>query len=119
MWRSFGIPKRKWTEARDKYERQREHKVEKTNSLSVYTEAHLQALSKENIIAAFQKTVLSSQMICWHPATHLLVKGFSLSHKPCARHGGYSSREKISENNGPEENSDRGSAGPSEQVRSS
>jgi hypothetical protein len=30
--------------------------VDKTNFLSVYAEAHLQALLKENIIAAFQKT---------------------------------------------------------------
>ncbi|KAF8228900.1 hypothetical protein L208DRAFT_1289141, partial [Tricholoma matsutake] len=52
----FSILKRWWTEARDKYERQQGHKVDKTNFLSIYAKAHLQALSKENIIAAFRKT---------------------------------------------------------------
>ncbi|KAF8226871.1 CENP-B protein, partial [Tricholoma matsutake] len=52
----FSILKRWWTEARDKYEQQQGHKVDKTNFLSIYAKAHLQALSKENIIAAFRKT---------------------------------------------------------------
>lgn len=52
----FSVLKRRWTEARDDYERQRGHKVDKTNFLSVYAQAHAQALSKENIIAAFRKT---------------------------------------------------------------
>ena len=52
----FSVLKRRWTEARDDYERQRGHKVDKSNFLSVYAQAHMQALSKGNIIAAFRKT---------------------------------------------------------------
>jgi hypothetical protein len=52
----FSVLKQRWTEARDDYECQCGHKVDKTNFLSVYTRAHTQALSKDNIIAAFWKT---------------------------------------------------------------
>ena len=52
----FSVLKRRWTEARDDYKHQHGHKVDKTNFLSVYAQAHAQALSKENIIAAFRKT---------------------------------------------------------------
>ncbi|KAF8240116.1 DDE-domain-containing protein, partial [Tricholoma matsutake] len=78
----FSVLKRWWTEARDKYEQQWGHKVDKTNFLSVYAEAHLQALSKENIIAAFRKTgiillnrdVITDEMLA--PSTTSSSRGF-------------------------------------------
>jgi hypothetical protein len=51
----FSILKRSWTKFRDDFERNGA-KVAKTNFLSVYAKAHLEALSKENIISAFKKT---------------------------------------------------------------
>ncbi|KAF8228561.1 CENP-B protein, partial [Tricholoma matsutake] len=78
----FSILKRRWTEAQDKYERQWGHKVDRTNFLSVYTKAHLQALSKENIIAAFWKmgivllncNVITDEMLV--PSTTSSSRGF-------------------------------------------
>jgi hypothetical protein len=78
----FSVLKRRWTKARDEYEHQRGHKVDKTNFLSVYAQAHTQALSKENIIAAFRKTgivpldrnVVTDEMLA--PSTTSSSKGF-------------------------------------------
>ncbi|KIL70546.1 hypothetical protein M378DRAFT_49547, partial [Amanita muscaria Koide BX008] len=52
----FSILKRCWSEARDMFERQRRGKVNKTNFLKIYAEAHVKTLTPENIHAAFQKT---------------------------------------------------------------
>jgi hypothetical protein len=56
--------------------------VDKRNFLAVYAEAHLQALSKENIIAAFRKTgivplnrdVITDEMLA--PSTTSSSRGF-------------------------------------------
>ena len=126
----FSVLKQRWTEARDKYERQRGHKVDKINFLSVYAEAHLQALSKENIIAAFRKTgivpldhnVITDEMLA--PSTTSSSQGFlpipqaspvrlmeDMIHRQLAR-------EATILEDDTEENSDHESVGPSEQVRS-
>ncbi|KAF8220795.1 DDE-domain-containing protein, partial [Tricholoma matsutake] len=78
----FSVLKQWWTEARDEYKHQRGHKVDKTNFLSVYTQAHTQALSKENIITAFWKTgivpldrnVITDEMLA--PSTTSSSRGF-------------------------------------------
>lgn len=78
----FSVLKQWWTEAQDEYKHQRGHKVDKTNFLSVYTQAHTQALSKENIITAFWKTgivpldrnVVTDEMLA--PSTTSSSRGF-------------------------------------------
>jgi hypothetical protein len=52
----FSVLKRCWSDARDSFERKHGQKVTKTNFLSVYAQAHLKALTEENILAAFRKT---------------------------------------------------------------
>jgi hypothetical protein len=126
----FSVLKRRWTEARDRYEQQRGHKVDKTNFLSVYAEAHLQALLKENIIAAFWKTgivplnhdVITDEMLA--PSTTSSSRGFlpipqaspvrvmeDMIHRQLAR-------EATTSGDDAEENSDGESASPSERVGS-
>jgi hypothetical protein len=126
----FNILKRWWTEARDKYEQQCGHKVDKTNFLSIYAEAHLQALSKENIIVAFQKTgivplncdVITDEMLA--PSTTSSCQGFlpipqaspvrimeDMIHQQLAR-------EATTSEDGTRENSEGEGASPSEQVGS-
>ena len=63
----FSVLKQWWTESQDDYERQRGHKVDKANFLSVYARAHTQALSKKNIVAAFRKTgiIPLDIVMCW------------------------------------------------------
>ena len=51
----FSVLKRSWTKFCDDFERNGA-KVAKTNFSSVYAKAHIEALSKENIISAFKKT---------------------------------------------------------------
>ena len=126
----FSILKQRWTEARDKYERQRGHKVDKTNFLAVYAEAHFQALLKENIIAAFRKMgivllnrdVITDEMLA--PSTTSSSRGFlpipqaspvrvmeDMIHRQLAR-------EAATLEDGAEEDSDGESASLSEQVGS-
>ena len=107
--------------------------MDKINFLSVYAEAHLQALSKENIISAFRKTgivpldrdVITDEMLA--PSTTSSSQGFlpilqaspvrlmeDMIHRQLTR-------QEIIQVSGDdmEEKSDRGeSAGPSEQVGS-
>ena len=52
----FSALKRRWTDARDTYERQYGRKVDKSNFLSVYATAREEAFTSGNIIAAFRKT---------------------------------------------------------------
>ena len=52
----FSALKRRWTEARDTYERQYGRNVNKSNFLSVYATAREKAFTSGNIIAAFRKT---------------------------------------------------------------
>jgi hypothetical protein len=52
----FSVLKRSWSKFRDNFERETGGKVSKKNFLGVYAKAHLEALSKKNIIAAFKKT---------------------------------------------------------------
>ncbi|RPD81673.1 DDE-domain-containing protein, partial [Lentinus tigrinus ALCF2SS1-7] len=51
----FSVLKRSWTKARREFE-QKGNKVTKSNFLSVYAHAHLEALTTDNIKAAVQKT---------------------------------------------------------------
>ncbi|RPD80572.1 DDE-domain-containing protein, partial [Lentinus tigrinus ALCF2SS1-7] len=51
----FSVLKREWTTARGTFERQG-RKVDKSNFLSVYAEAHMKSLTPENIRKAFKKT---------------------------------------------------------------
>lgn len=77
----FSVLKRHWTTARDTFERTKGIRVDKTNFLSVYAEAHLAALSTENITAAFRKTgvvpfnpdVVTSEMMA--PSTETSIQG--------------------------------------------
>ena len=48
--------KRAWSEARDEHERQTGTDVTKSNFLSIYAKAHLQAFTPSNVLAAFRKT---------------------------------------------------------------
>lgn len=48
--------KRAWSEARDEHERRTGTDVTKTNFLSIYAKAHLQAFTHDNVLAAFRKT---------------------------------------------------------------
>ena len=52
----FSPLKKYWQQERDKEERESGQKVTKSNFLSVYGRAHLQALTPQNIKAAFRKT---------------------------------------------------------------
>ena len=52
----FSVLKRSWSKFRDNFERETGGKVSKRNFLAVYAKAHLEALSNENIVAAFKKT---------------------------------------------------------------
>ncbi|RDB22968.1 hypothetical protein Hypma_009914 [Hypsizygus marmoreus] len=52
----FSIMKTTWGRCRDALERDTNQVVDKTNFLSVYADAHLQTLTKENIVAAFKAT---------------------------------------------------------------
>ena len=51
----FSILKQAWIKARDTFEKHRGH-VDKTNFLDVYSRAHVKALTKDNICAAFHAT---------------------------------------------------------------
>ncbi|PPR07729.1 hypothetical protein CVT26_003722 [Gymnopilus dilepis] len=52
----FGPLKRAWSKFRDEFERKTGRAIGKTHFLAVYAQAHLEALTKENIEAAFKKT---------------------------------------------------------------
>ncbi|KAJ8474688.1 hypothetical protein ONZ51_g7033 [Trametes cubensis] len=52
----FSVLKRQWTRVRDEFERTKGVRVNKTNFLAVYAEAHQAALTESNIKAAFRKT---------------------------------------------------------------
>ncbi|KIK19723.1 hypothetical protein PISMIDRAFT_658664 [Pisolithus microcarpus 441] len=45
-----------WTEERDQYESSKQHKIDKTNFVSIYARAHKKALTPETVRAAFRKT---------------------------------------------------------------
>lgn len=51
----FSVLKRAWTKARDEFERYKS-RVNKTNFLEIYAHAHIKALTKDNILAAFRAT---------------------------------------------------------------
>ena len=77
----FSVLKRCWSDARDSYEWEHGQTVSKSNFLSVYAQAHMKALSKENILAAFWKTgvvpfnadVITAQMLA--PSATSLTRG--------------------------------------------
>jgi hypothetical protein len=52
----FSVLKRSWSKYHDDFKRETGKKVSKQNFLAIYAKAHLEALSKNNIIAAFKKT---------------------------------------------------------------
>ena len=52
----FSVLKRHWSGSRDDYERETGLRVTKSTFLRVYTRAHLNALTVENIVSAFCKT---------------------------------------------------------------
>jgi hypothetical protein len=55
----FGVLKWCWSKARDTFEREHGVIVMKKNFMKVYARAHLKALTKENILAVFQKTEIA------------------------------------------------------------
>jgi hypothetical protein len=77
----FGVLKQCWSEARDTFKREHGVKVTKKNFMKVYAEAHLKALTKENILATFRKTgivpfnpnVITEEMLA--PSWTLSIEG--------------------------------------------
>ncbi|KIK82069.1 hypothetical protein PAXRUDRAFT_154609, partial [Paxillus rubicundulus Ve08.2h10] len=52
----FGPLKHYWTQECDQIESSRKQSITKSNFASVYAQAHLQALTPDNICTTFQKT---------------------------------------------------------------
>jgi hypothetical protein len=52
----FSVLKQHWSKARDEWEKKTGQPISKTNFLTIYSTAHIKALTPENILAAFHKT---------------------------------------------------------------
>ncbi len=52
----FSVLKRRWSDVCDAYERNCGHHVNKSNFLGLYAKAHMQTLTKDNIMSAFKAT---------------------------------------------------------------
>lgn len=50
----FSVLKRRWSDVRNEYERNCGHHVNKSNFLGLYAKAHMQTLTKDNIMSAFK-----------------------------------------------------------------
>jgi hypothetical protein len=78
----FGALKTCWGEERDRWEREKGEKIDKSNFVTVYGQAHLRAVTPETVHSAFQKTgvwpfdrsVVTTEMMA--PSKETLVEGF-------------------------------------------
>lgn len=78
----FSLVKRRWSEARDEFERLTKQKVSKSNFLGIYATAHTKVFTPENIQAAFRVTgvvpynpdVVTSEMMA--PSLETSIHGY-------------------------------------------